>query len=230
MKMAFADVCFPDKNEKDFIEAARALGTRHLLLAYAKKPDNINEIMEQGKSAGVNVYFASLANEKSGKPWRALLKVCVCPQNAENAIKKFRPDVIAGLEEAAKRDYIHHRGSGLNQVVAATAKKHNAIMCLDFSSILRARGEKQGRIIGRMLQNIRLCEKSGTKVGFASFARKPMELRPAHDMLSFFRAMGASPSTLKKGKEALWERVVMRTEEREGVAIGEGIRVVKDAE
>ena len=51
-------------------------------------------------------------------------------------------------------------------------------------------GEKKDILIGRMIQNIKLCKKFKVKTAIASFASSPYGMRSPHDISSFFRILG----------------------------------------
>jgi RNase P/RNase MRP subunit p30 len=45
-------------------------------------------------------------------------------------------------------------------------------------------------LMGRMMQNISLCQKFKVKTLIGSFSEKPFELRPHHDVISLFSIFG----------------------------------------
>src|SRR3989338_1588568 len=71
-----------------------------------------------------------------------------------------------------KHDKLKQRDSGLNHVLCKIAKQNNIAIAIDFSEILKKqneekqeKGKKQlAEHLARIMQNIKLCKKSGTKI------------------------------------------------------------------
>ncbi len=112
---------------------------------------------------------------------------------------KKKSIVIYNLEDQ-KRDFIHFRNSGLNQVLCKLAKKNNIAVAFNFNLVLNNDGMKRSQILGRMMQNVRFCRKYKIHTVVASFASKPEGMRSAHDLVSFGISIGMHP---KQAKESL---------------------------
>ena len=102
----------------------------------------------------------------------------------------------------SKVDFLHHRGSGLNQVLAELMRKKKRIVGFSFSSLLQVNGAKRAQFMGRMQQNFRLCKKYKVETLIASFARDPSEMRRASDLGSLFLSLGMEPAMVKKALES----------------------------
>ena len=168
------DIVIPDKNEKAFQDMAEQLGIKRLLFLYEKK----------GKLIGKEIIV-----------WKA-------GDELRNVIEKSNVDIIFGLEEMSKVDFLHHRGSGLNHVLAELMRKKKRIVGFSFSSLLRVNGAKRAQFMGRMQQNFRLCKKYKVETLIASFARDPSEMRRASDLGSLFLSLGMEPAMVKKALES----------------------------
>lgn len=92
------------------------------------------------------------------------------------------------------RDNLHFRSSGLNQIICKLMNKNNILLGISLENI------KDGVMLGRVKQNIKLCRKYKVKILFFSFAKSKYEMRAREDMISFLRAIGMNG---KEAKEAL---------------------------
>ena len=171
------DIVIPDKNEKAFQDMAEQLGIKRLIFLYEKK----GKLIGKGKKEII--------------VWKA-------GDELRNVIEKSNVDIIFGLEEMSKADFLHHRGSGLNHVLAELIRKKKRIVGFSFSSLLRVNGTKRAQFMGRMQQNFRLCKKYKVETLIASFAKDPSEMRRASDLGSLFLSLGMEPGMMKKALES----------------------------
>ncbi len=105
-------------------------------------------------------------------------------------------DILVSPEKTRKKDFIHHRNSGLNQVLCKLAKKNNIAIGISFNDILKSK--EKDKLIGRIMQNIRLCRKYKVKMVLASFATNKFEMRDARDLISLGVCFGMNPGEAKK--------------------------------
>src|SRR3989344_8241198 len=82
-------------------------------------------------------------------------------------------DFIYGLEKISEKDSLHQRASGLNQVYCKLAVKHKIAVAFNLSDILKAKNKAV--ILGRIMQNIRLCRKYKVKMIIISLAEDKYE-------------------------------------------------------
>ena len=80
-----------------------------------------------------------------------------------------------------RRDFSNQRNSGFNQVFAKIAKKRNISIGINFDEIIRS--NEKDKILSRIMQNIKLCNKNKIKMKF--FYSKD-NLRDSYD----FKALG----------------------------------------
>lgn len=105
---------------------------------------------------------------------------------------------IIGSEPLFSFDFIHHRSSGLNHVVAKQLANQGMVYLFDlhpFYQMLENQTQPEtkrtiahARILGRMQQNIRLCKKYHVPYGIGSFATSWNEMPFFRDMSSLFAA------------------------------------------
>lgn len=100
----------------------------------------------------------------------------------ENPNIKF----IIPLNENSK-DHTHYRNSGMDQILAKIAKEKNKTIIFEFSELLKAKNKQQ--ILGRWMQNIRLCKKYKVGYEICSMAKDALELRAANDLKAIKRVL-----------------------------------------
>ena len=114
------------------------------------------------------------------------------------AVENKQVDILLAPERAGKKDKFTQRDSGLNHVLCALAKKNDVAIGFSFSDVLNS--PHRATVLGRMMQNVRLCRKYKVKMVVASFAHNPWEMRPAHDMVAFAQVLSMTP---KEAQQAL---------------------------
>lgn len=87
------------------------------------------------------------------------------------------------LSHAAKKDFMHQRNAGLNQVFCAIAKKRQHTFIFDIHEL------EHDKAIGRVMQNLRLAKKYGVPVVFTSFPKEKMQLKSFHDLTALHRVL-----------------------------------------
>jgi len=188
----YADIVFPGGNEEKFLEIARRLGYKSIVFAYngiEKMPKNLPSLIKKSK---IKITTAIVAEEKQiqkAKKYASLVLVR-STGNDRWVLEKSKVDILFGLETAQKKDFMHHRASGLNQVLCKIAAKKGKTIGFDFSAVLNSKGMLRAQIIGRMMQNARFCRKYKVKVLLVSFARKPYEMRASKDIEAFGNVVG----------------------------------------
>jgi RNase P/RNase MRP subunit p30 len=157
------------------------------------------------------------------KPIRGKLNVVEGKDFAynRNLVENKLIDIILSPEKEVIKDAMHHRNSGLNQVVCKFAKNNNIAIGFSLNEILKSKHRKA--LIGRMIQNVKLCRKYKVKMVFGSFANNKWQLRSKADMLSFAKVIGMND---KEAKESLTniENILKRKKEN---WVRKGVRVLE---
>ena len=210
----FIDLVLPKNNEKEFIEIAEKLRIDGLCFVYSfktkedflKKNEAIKKLQEKTK---LKLFSGLIADSKNIIKAKKLAKIVVYKStgNDRYAVEKSRAGIVFGLEAVANKDSMHSRNSGLNQVLCKLANKNNIIISFSFSGILNTDGIKRSQILGRIMQNIRLCRKYNVKTIIASFANKPYEIRPYHDLKRVFVCFGMHPTEAHASLENMHKRL-----------------------
>lgn len=207
------DIVKPAGNEKELIKMALALGIRELVFYYDKIPE------EKIKSE-VQIYYASPSKGD------ILIVESRGSEKDRHVLEKTNTDCVYSFEENRKKDKVHHRGSGLNQVLCKIMKDKKKIIVYNFNLVLNSKGADRARIMGRIKQNIKFCRKYKVQQAIASFASTPFEMRALTDLKSFGIAMGMHQSEAKKALELIQERVEQNKSRKTGKRVAEGIEVV----
>ena len=195
------DIVMPCNNEEEFIVIAEKLGYNALCFLYDVKEYQAKQKKFEAKK--IKLYAGILADSRSINKVRNKSKnekvfVAVRSSNNDREImEKPKADMVFSFEESPKMDFIHQRASGLNHILCKIAKKNNIIIGFSLSSILNSKNKQV--ILGRIMQNIKLCRKFRVKTAIASFAQKPFEMRGAHDLRSLFEILGSkNPAFLEE--------------------------------
>ncbi|MEK6812503.1 MAG: RNase P subunit p30 family protein [Nanoarchaeota archaeon] len=106
----------------------------------------------------------------------------------KRAVQSRHVDFIYNLEQNPKKDKTNHRASGLNQVYCTFLRDTQIAVAFNLNLLLHA--PDRTVILGRMMQNIRLCRKYKVRMILASFATHPYEQRAPQDLLAFGRCIG----------------------------------------
>ena len=201
---------FPKGNENLFIEMAVRLGIEKIAFAYefSGRGDASaikSEVEKFQKDAGLRLAVLFEAEEKGiykvhdfGE--RAIAKGSL---NSRETIARYRPDFIYDLELSESKDFAKFRNSGLDKATCQFAKKYGVTVVFSFSSLLNASDFPQ--LLGRMIQNFKLCKKYDVKTSIASLASSPAEMRGPHDLKSFLLSMGMYSGSAKKSLESASE-------------------------
>jgi len=186
------DIVIPDKNEKKFIDLAEKLGFSGLVFLY-KKPKDLSKLQ-----AGTKLkLYSACAKGKCD------LSIAEAGDNGRHLLEKTKIDFVYGFEEEGGRDHTHYRYSGMNHILAKIAHSKKKIIGFNISKLINASGMKRSRLIGRMMQNIRLYRKYKVKTCAASFAQSPYQMRAANDIMALLRVIGMEPGNAKKAVEVL---------------------------
>jgi RNase P/RNase MRP subunit p30 len=131
-------------------------------------------------------------------------------------------DIIYGLEESKRNDFIHHRNSGLNHILAKELSRKDIIIGFSFNSFLK----EGSKVLPRMKQNVRLCRKYKVNMVYASFAKDPYELRSEKDLESFAKKIGMNTIEIKNKDNILKERIDLNKKKKEGKIIAKGVEII----
>ena len=113
-----------------------------------------------------------------------------------------RVSMLLSPERKMGKDSLHVRNSGLNHVLCDLAAKNDVAIGINFSHIRRLNGKDKALRLGKVMQNVMLCRKSGTPMVLASFGKKPVS---AYDLRSFAFSIGMATAQAKSSLEKAGE-------------------------
>lgn len=134
----------------------------------------------------------------------------------KNLFENKKIGILVGLEKNRERDFMKSRDSGLNQTLCKLANKNKIVIGFSFSDVFNSNGIERSNLLGKMMQNAKLCRKYKVKVIVGSFASKWQELRSERDLMAFGREIGIERvnnkdaiSFLKNKKDYISEGVTL---------------------
>ena len=84
------------------------------------------------------------------------------------------------INQAGRKDFQKQRNSGFNQIMAKIAKKKGIAIGINLDEIIESDKYKKAQIIGRVRQNIKLCNKNKIQMQFIT--QKKSNERNIHDL------------------------------------------------
>ncbi|MFC1800807.1 RNase P subunit p30 family protein [Nanoarchaeota archaeon] len=213
------DIVFPKNNENEFIKIAKELGYTNLCFVY-----NLNEFKKatDGNFAGI------ITDEKNLNKAKKLADFVILQSSDKDRhlIESGKAEIIFNLETTSRKDFIHHRASGLNQVLCTLLNKKEVAIAFSFNTILKSEGMLRSQIMGRMMQNIRFARKYKFNLLFASFAQSPFEMRAPHDLIAFAETLDMHPSEAKAAIKNTKTTIQQITKKKSSNYLCDGIELV----
>ncbi len=99
-------------------------------------------------------------------------------------------DVLLSVELTGK-DKLKQRGGGLNEILCRLASKNKISIGIDLNEILKKDKKEKAIILSRLIQNIKLCKKTKTKICFFGNYDK-------RNISSLLLSLGASTKQIKE--------------------------------
>ena len=146
------------------------LGKDFIFLRSDKKKELLKEINSSKKKKLIVVYQP---------PTEELLRF---------ALEKSAVDMVIGMEKLNLKDSVHFVRGGLDQITCKIAKSKGKQIGFSFNDILCS--QNRGKLLGRMMFNIKLCKKYKVDVVFSNFGTGKEGLRSVTDLKSLFYVLG----------------------------------------
>lgn len=195
----YIDICFPKGNENEFVEIAKKIGTKALVLVYK---DYKELIKQKNLKLNYNTYLGLLSNikvrEKQEIGVDIILSTSVTRRDIENKIINLQYN----FENISKKDKIHFRSSGINQVIGKIIKQKKKIVGISVTNLWKGNTAKK---LGRIIQNLKILTKYDVDYFLASFAENPIELSSMSNIISMSRTLGIKDKEIKKSINVLWK-------------------------
>lgn len=192
------DIVFPKNNEEEFIKLADRLGFNSLILVYEYEGTKDYDVLIKKLSKKTKLKIDSGFILKDFKKNIKTDKITFfkSSSNSRWVAEKKKADVIFSLENQSREDFIHHRASGINQVMCELMKCNDIKLGFSFNMMINNK-EKMSELLGRLIQNIFLARKYNIKIVIGSFATNPYEMRSFSDLCSLFSVLGMDNNELK---------------------------------
>lgn len=197
------DIVFPKRNEKKFIVTAEELGLKKLCFLYSI--EEFEERKEVNYETNIEVLFGIYCDEKKITKARKLSDIVIVTStdDVRKCVEQKKPDVLFGMEQDTRKDYMHQRNSGVNHTICTLANKNRVNLGFFLSDILSA--SKPEVILGRMKQNIMLFQKHKSNMIIATGAKKPYQMRNMIDLAALFNVIGMRSENSKDAVRRLYE-------------------------
>ena len=102
-------------------------------------------------------------------------------------LEKEKIDVLL-LNQSGRTDKTKQRNSGFNHVLAKIAKKKGVAIGINFDEIMESGKKRKADILGRVIQNVKLCNKNKLKMKFVFLKNK--NKRDIYDVKSLGLVLG----------------------------------------
>jgi RNase P/RNase MRP subunit p30 len=155
--------------------------------------EQIYEPMSHLSGAGLIIQASKIKEVSLAKKYARKASFVVADSTEEKTIRYIMEQswiqFFTNIETSTGRDHTHYRRSNFNQVLAKLAKDTKKTYVVDFSHLLSVTGRKRSILLGRIMQNIRVCDKFKVPVSIATFATSKEELRNPKDLQALLRAL-----------------------------------------
>jgi len=178
------DIVFAAGKEKEFAEFGREFGFERLIFVY----ENLNEVKKIESTLKID--YIILIKEKNKK--NLIQKINRIKQKGflvlveavdddfdRFVLEKTRADFIFGLEKVHRKDAMHYRRSGLDQVLCKILAEKKKTVVFSLKDVL------EPLFLGRMIQNLKFCKKYKVKFILGSLAQEPEDMKAAYDLSLF---------------------------------------------
>jgi len=197
------DFVLPDNNEAEFIELASKLGVKKLYFLYefdSYIQQKTEKKLKSMEFRDIRVETCFIVSHKNINIALKHSKLLVAESSDDNRffIEGKKIKLIYGFEETNRKDYMHQRASGLNHIICELAGKNNVAIGFSYNSLFNKNAQIASSLIGRMMQNIFLCQKYKVKTSIGSFSSRPFEMRNSHDLASLFTTLGMDKKKIKE--------------------------------
>ncbi len=109
-------------------------------------------------------------------------------------MEKEKIDILL-INQKGRKDFQKQRNSGFNQVLATIAKKKKIAIGINFDEIVESEKNEKAKILSRIMQNIKLCNKNELKMKF--IIQNEKNKRDIYDLKSLGLVLGMQTWTAK---------------------------------
>ncbi len=152
------------------------------------------------------------------------LTIVVGSMNNRSAIETKKVDILLSPEKGVKRDSLHYRNSGLDNVTCELARRSGVVIGFNFNDVLTSEGLTRAQTLGRMMQNVRLCRKHKLRMLIGSFAKDKWQMRSRSDLISFGIVLGMHPEEAQKALQVV--NHIIKEKEEKKLIVFKGVKRV----
>lgn len=135
------------------------------------------------------------------------------------AVEKALVDCLANLELSRKQDHTHYRRSGMDHKLARFASETKVAVEINFNNVLKSDGMRRAVILGRMMQNIKLCLKYNTPIVLTTGAKNKWEVRSPEDLISFASVLGLEKKQAKNALNQVAQEMIKKKQARSKINV-----------
>lgn len=192
------DICIPGGNEAELASQACEFNILPIFLYPFKDKSEIAkkkaELAKAKINAKVGIYvlprFAADLKKAAKLRLSADFLAVINPgELVRLAVSNPAFDAVFRVPQVFGRDAPEYRRSNFNAILANIAAKNKVAYGLDFSCFLENSGKPLAKLLGREMQNIRLCRRK-TPIIIASLANEPWQIRLPENLAAFARILG----------------------------------------
>lgn len=114
------------------------------------------------------------------------------------AVESKSIDILMSPEKKRYKDFMKSRNSGLNQVLCKLAFQNKVAIGFNFNEVLLLKDFERADLLGRMMFNVKLCNKYKVKMIVCNSIKNNEEIRSESDLESFARVLGMKNFSVKK--------------------------------
>jgi len=199
----FSDIAIPKNNEAEFFEIASRLNVKKLYFLYdfdSHNEEKIKNKLDSINHKNISVEMGFIVSKKNLNKAAKISRLLVARSSELDRffIESKKIKLIFGFEEFHKRDYLHQRASGLNHVICDIANKNNVVVGFSYGQLFNNDKMNSAVLLGRLMQNISLCQKYNLRTVIGAFSSNPFDLRYHYDISSLFGILGMGGKNIKE--------------------------------
>lgn len=188
--IAMIDIVIPKSgSEQGFADLAKRLGLDGLIFFYTLSDSKSFQEAKnrvEGISSDLKLSVGQIVDLKT-KKFFSVPKLSVTAGDSRGVMERSKANFVANLELQNKRDYLHHRASGMNHIIAKIGAKRAKTLTIFSSNLL---GSGSSRLIGRIRQNLVLAKKAKLNCILVSGATNPWQMRSRSEMVALGTFLG----------------------------------------
>ena len=234
--MKYFDLLLPRENEAELASEASKLGITPVFLYPFKdrkelqhKKDALKKTIKDIHYVGVYVIPKHAGElKKIAKLWLEadFLAVINPGELVRLAVSNPRIDAVFRVPTIIGRDSTEYRKSNWNAILTNIAVSNRVSYGIDFSYFLENSGYSLAKILGREMQNVRLCRRK-SKILIASLAQNAWQLRMPDNLSALARVLGLNAGQSRTAvSSAIKDILVSKEKRRSGKFVRPGVELV----